>query len=400
MRKLLLSSVLRFVEAVVLIAASYFLVTRMNFSYLFVGNALLLIGGALLFEALFIFLLVFIEKWREKKRAVLGRIRATFIVIFVADTMIRLTGVMNIYSENADGNYFSLAQQEKLDSWYWVHTPNTHVTNKRKEFLFDREVNSVGLSEKEIQEEKGDKFRIMAIGDSFTEGVGLSYKESWVKQMEKRWKHYNVQTINAGIGGSDPVYEFALYRDKLRHFKPDVLVLTINSSDITDVSSRGGFERFHADGTAGKESPKWEWIYASNHFFRMILHRLFDYDTNLVKGTMSDESMQTAVNHIKEAISKFQQLSTKEGTEFLVVLQPAIQNFKNGKYSPFFGQTELGSYLKSQKINYLDVSNTFEKKGTSVGNYYYPLDTHFNKKGYALFGNAIYEKMEKMGVLK
>lgn len=400
MQKLLLSSGIRFSEGLFLVLASYEWVIKMNFSFLFIGNVMLLLGIWAFLEGFILFISAFASKNREKRKRVLGTLRATFIVIFMADTAIRLTGVMNIYSENADGNYFSLAQQEKLNSWYWVHPPNTRLTNQKKEFLFDRKVNSLGLSEKEVKKEKGDKVRILAIGDSFTEGVGTSYQDSWVKQMEIRWERQHVETINAGIGGSDPIYEFALYRDKLTEFKPDVVIVTMNASDITDVSSRGGFERFHKDGTAGKEPPVWEWVYASNHLFRMILHRLFDYDTNLVKGTTSDASMKKAVRDIQEALGKFQQLTQKEGAELLIVIHPAIQNFEDGKYTPFFGQVELAHYLESHEIEYIDVSKTFEAKGTKVGDYYYPMDTHFNKKGYALFGNAVYEKVEEMDVLK
>ena len=42
----------------------------------------------------------------------------------------------------------------------------------------------------------------------------------------------------------------------------------------------------------------------------------------------------------------------------------------------------------------------FKKKGKSIPVYYYPIDTHFNKKGYALFGETIYEKIEELGFLK
>lgn len=400
MQKLLLSSGIRFSEGLFLVLASYEWVYKMNFSFLFIGNVMLLLGIWALLEGLILFIFAFTSKNREKRKRVLGTLSATFIIIFIVDIAIRLTGVMNIYSENADGNYFSLAQQEKLNSWYWVHPPNTQLMNQKKEFLFDRKTNSLGLSEKEIRKEKGDKVRILAIGDSFTEGVGTSYHDSWVKQMEVRWARQHVETINAGIGGSDPVYEFALYRDKLTDFRPDVVIVTINASDITDVSSRGGFERFHKDGTAGKEPPVWEWVYASNHLFRMILHRLFDYDTNLVKGTTSDASKKKAVRDIQKALGKFQQLTQKEGAELLIVIHPAIQNFENGKHTPFFGQAELAHYLKSHEIAYIDVSKDFEAEGTKVGDYYYPIDTHFNKKGYALFGNAVYEKVEEMDVLK
>ncbi|NQX98977.1 MAG: hypothetical protein HRT73_14035 [Flavobacteriales bacterium] len=336
---------------------------------------------------------------RKRKISIISTSRSTFIVIFFADVIIRLMGFMQTHTEKTDGNYFSQARQEKLNSWYWVHTPNTVISNKRKEFDFERSVNSIGISEQEIKKKKGSKFRILALGDSFTEGVGTSYEESWVQQMETRWKEQNVQTINAGIGGSDPVYEFALYRDILTAYKPDLVVLTINSTDITDIVGRGGFDRFHEDGTAGKDAPSWEWIYAENHLFRMIMRDAFNYNSGLIKDANSKELMQKSVKVIKEAIKRFEKLAKEEKTELLIVLQPSLAEFDNGKHSLFFGQIELEKYLESKGIHCLDASSVFKKKGTSIPDYYYPLDTHFNKKGYALFGKTVCEKIEELGFL-
>lgn len=307
---------------------------------------------------------------------------------------------MQTYAERAEGNYFSQARVEKLDSWYWVHTPNTFINNEKIEFEFNREVNSLGLSEQEIEKKKDSKFRILAMGDSFTEGVGVSYEDTWVKQMETRWKKQNVQTFNAGIGGSDPVYEFALYRDKLTAYKPNIVVLTINSTDITEIIGRGGFDRFHADRTAGKDSPSWEWIYASNHLFRMVMGSAFGYSRGLVKNARSEEMRQKAVQILKETIAKFEELTASENTKFMVVLHSSLHEFEDGKHTAFFGQFELAKFLKTEGIHYIDLSIEFKKLGKSIPEYYYPLDSHFNKKGYALFGKTVYEKMEALGFLE
>ena len=396
MRQFLISAGIKLCVAVVLLFGSYYVVNHSNFYYLFIGNILLISGLAFLIEAIASSLFALIKNLRKRKTAIISTSRSTFIVIFIADLLIRLFGFMQTYPERADGNYFSQANQEKLESWYWVHTPNTVIANKKKEFDFDRNVNSIGISEQEIKKDKGSKFRILAIGDSFTEGVGTSYEESWVKQMETRWKDQNVQTINAGIGGSDPVYELALYRDKLTEYNPDLVVLTINSTDITDIIGRGGFDRFHEDGTAGKDALSWEWIYATNHLFRMVMHGAFGYNSGLIKNADSEESKQESVKIIKEVIQQFDELTKREKTELLVVLQPSLQEFDKGKHTPFFGQLELAEYLESKGVNYLDASIEIKKKGTSIPDYYYPLDTHFNKKGYALFGKTVYEKIESL----
>lgn len=398
MFKLFMSAGVKLLTAVVLLYCSYYVIIQSNFHYLFTGNLLLLTGLALLVESLEFFLFAFINYLKIRKTQIIGTSRSTFIIIFVVDVLIRLSGFVQTYSEQTDGNYFSQAGQEKLDSWYWIYSPNTHYINRKKEFVFERNTNSIGIAEKEIKKEKGSKFRILAIGDSFTEGVGTSYEDSWVKKMESRWKERNVQTINAGIGGSDPVYEFVLYRDKLLDYHPDLVVLTINSSDIFDIVGRGGFERFKEDGTAGQKAPSWEWIYASNHLFRMIMHGVFGYNSSLIKDTRSEENKSKSIIILKEAILRFDELRKEEETELLIVLQPTLQDFYNGIHKPFPGQTELAEYMERKGIHYVDVSEAFKEKASSISDYYYPLDTHFNKKGYALFGKTVYNKIESLEV--
>lgn len=400
MRQFLISAGIKLLVAVILLFGSHFVVNYSNFYYLFIGNILLLTGLAFLVEAIAYLGFAALRGLRSRKTAIISTSRSTFIVIFIADVIIRLTGVMQTYPERADGVYFSLSQQEKLDSWYWIHTENTTIENQKKEFLFTREVNSLGISEKEISKEKDSNFRILAIGDSFTEGVGTSYEDSWVKQMETRWKDQNVQTINAGIGGSDPVYEFALYRDKLLDLKPDVVILTINSTDVTDISGRGGFERFHDDGTAGKEPPSWEWVYAANHLFRMFLHGVYDYSTSLVEGVDSEESLLEAAEILKDVVSRFEKLASENGSKLLVVIQPSIHEFNNGKHTPFLGFTELTDHMKKEQINFINTAPNFLKTGKSVYSHYYPIDTHFNEKGYALFGETVYKEIERLEFLK
>ena len=400
MHLLFLTTVIKTIVGLLFLVGSSYVVNHSNFNYLFIPNIFFLVGLAVVFEAFFSLICLFSKKLAKRKMGVFGTSRATLIVLFVADLIIRFTGITQTYSEQTDGKYFSIAIQEKLDTWYWVHTPNTFIRNQKKEFKFNRDVNSLGLSEREIEKNKGYKFRILAMGDSFTEGVGVDYEDTWVKKMETRWKSQNVQTINAGIGGSDPVYEFALYRDKLTVYKPNIVVLTINSTDITDIDGRGGFDRFHADGTAGNEAPSWEWIYASNHLFRMILHSIFNYNSSLIKNADSEEIKHKSSKIIMEAIVKFRNLTRKENSKLLIVLQPSLREFEKSSHTPFFGQLEIVKFLQTEGIDYIDVSTEFYKKRKSIRDYYYPLDTHFNKQGCALFGKSIYKKIEELGYLK
>lgn len=390
------SSLKKFTVSIALGCLAYFIAEWSDFYYLFTANIFLTFGFLFFVEALFELIFWMFHNLRERSRNIRHSIRITFILLFIAEILIRFSGMVQTYPERTDGRYFSGARAEKLNSWYWVHPPNDTINNVKKEFVFYRTTNSLGLSEKEISDKKDSSIRILALGDSFTEGVGLAYEKTWVKQMETRWRNKNVETVNAGIGGSDPVYEFALYRDKLTNAPSDIVILTINSTDIMDISSRGGFERFKVDGTAGSEPPRWEWIYASNHMVRMFMNGVLGYSSDLSRNSHSEGNQKQAVKVLKDVFDQLRKLTNERKAKLLIVFQPSIGSFDGGLYSPFFGQEELKKYLKSKKIEFVDASQAFVDKGSEVPAYFWPLDTHFNEKGYGLFGQTIYEKIEEL----
>jgi len=98
--------------------------------------------------------------------------------------------------------------------------------------------NSIGLRERPLEELRRSKFRILAVGDSFTFGAGINRAQTWPAQLEraleKRLLSSSITVINAGIFG----YNLAQIRDHteelLPEFSPKVAILGVFS---------GGFDR-------------------------------------------------------------------------------------------------------------------------------------------------------------
>ncbi len=76
---------------------------------------------------------------------------------------------------------------EDGEDWFHTWPPNDeHEYHAPGEFRYTRMSNNLGLSEENIPEVKpANEFRIIGLGDSFTEGVGAPYDSTWVKQLEK-----------------------------------------------------------------------------------------------------------------------------------------------------------------------------------------------------------------------
>ena len=108
-----------------------------------------------------------------------------------------------------------------------IYVPGTEVKFKTVEFEYRVLINSVGLRDKELKLDKGDKFRIVCVGDSWTLGWGVNLEETYPKRLEKflRQKEKNVEVINCGKAGAHT----STYKSNLERIlpvlKPDLVLV-------------------------------------------------------------------------------------------------------------------------------------------------------------------------------
>jgi lysophospholipase L1-like esterase len=308
------------------------------------------------------------------------------------------------FERNGEKNYFSVYRHGTA-SWFHVYQKNQPLEYTLPEFTHARDVNSLGLCEQEIAPEKADNaYRIIALGDSYTEGRGTAYHSTWVKVVERnladRFPNQEITTINAGISGSDPFFLYILLREKLLIFQPDLVIIAINNSDVNDVLIRGGMERFQADGSLTfQDAPAWEWAYAISYIFRHFIHDLFQYDWLLIKKSARKSEELKAVEKLKSAIDAFTTLSQEHHFKLLIVTHPTPWDVKFGKYTN--NLDHLVSYLEQgHRFGFLEllahyrVNDIITKE--DVGDYYWKIDEHHNTKGYEAMGNAIAHKIVEL----
>jgi hypothetical protein len=98
--------------------------------------------------------------------------------------------------------------------------------------------NSLGFRDRAVREVplRGDRPRILFIGDSFTEGVGVTYEASFVGRVDAALAPRGVEVLNAGVISYCPI----IYFRKVKHLLEDVglrfdaLVVYIDIGDIED----------------------------------------------------------------------------------------------------------------------------------------------------------------------
>jgi len=111
------------------------------------------------------------------------------------------------------------------------HSPE--ITPKNPE-TFSK--NSEGFRGPEFNEDKPDNtYRIIAVGGSTTFGSGVTDENTWPRILEKKLQNIseskNIEVINAGIGGITSFNESKLIKQKLIHYKPDLLIVVDGNND-------------------------------------------------------------------------------------------------------------------------------------------------------------------------
>ncbi|MBF0478080.1 MAG: hypothetical protein HQL26_01220 [Candidatus Omnitrophica bacterium] len=167
----------------------------------------------------------------------LKNILSALLIIFI--TLVIFFGLLEGIFRLTNGvpNPLADVTQKRSDTLF---TPNDVIHNRSSadgEFDTTIHINSLGYRGPEFSPVKpNSRLRIFAVGDSFTAGVGANDDQTMPAVMEKllRTQGRDVEVINAGIGHASPVqYYDHLYRLHLK-YKPDLVVLFFDLTDLWD----------------------------------------------------------------------------------------------------------------------------------------------------------------------
>lgn len=295
-------------------------------------------------------------------------------------------------------SWYSAAGQ----SLYHTYPPNQSHWITKREYSYIRTSNSMGFSDLEwpVQKKVNEK-RVLAMGDSFTEGDGAPYDSSYVAQLRDKLiaGDSTVYVMNGGTCGSDPFFNFVNYRDKLHIYQPDVIVQTLAAGDIAvEIILRGGMERFNSrEKLQYKKAPWWEPIYALSYVSRLLFSTL-GYNQLLLRESEIAEQKTELDSLVIDLFRQYAALAQKNNCKLILVLHPYVNELNSQKYEYDF--TAITNGLKKidniQIYDLLPYYISYIKNSNKPGSYYYwKHDGHHNSGGYAMMAEGIYTAVVK-----
>lgn len=330
------------------------------------------------------FLFRFFPKANNIKNSILIIILSLALVEF----LLLVAGINKTSEETKYGYYVGTHYTSELN--YYHVWEGSQITLEREDFSYTYPVNSLGFPDMEwkVQRDSSIK-RIIAMGDSFTQGDGAPFDSSYVNQLRKLYKDngHRIEIYNAGTCGSDPFFNFVNLRDRLLLYKPNVVIQTISENDIfNDIPVRGGMERFSSDKKIiFKDSPKNELLYAvsylSRYFFKPEVYH---------KEGINKEIDPLLIN----LFDQYSILCKENNIDLLLVILPDRSNVERNEMDYDFSTLKNALDGRVQFCELLPFYIKTFIPDQNGQNPYWVKDGHHNSKGYGVMARGIYECLE------
>jgi lysophospholipase L1-like esterase len=149
--------------------------------------------------------------------------------------------------------------------------PNELRRVERPEFSVDVQLNPLGFREPRLPSTKPPgTVRIVALGDSFTQGYGVEEDQSWPRRLEVLLHARDPrphEVVNLGVPGANPRDYLSYLRDPGLAYQPDVVLVMVMANDVQDrwVQQEFGVQRTSevladARRTVLAAPPSWTYI--------------------------------------------------------------------------------------------------------------------------------------------
>jgi len=273
----------------------------------------------------------------------------------------------------------------------------------------DISINPQGARDAPFTDKRNNK-RIVAIGDSFTFGIGVELEDSYVKQLESmlRETDKNVEVLNLGVGSYNFWHYLEVLNNRVVDLVPDLVIIGFYLDDLSvpghpqTVIPHNPFEqRVHDDFTA---SALWNLI--RNLMTRLearYRHRRgYEYlagieeRKNYIGGRKPDHifyRLQTGsmdpglYRAFGEAVDKLAAWSIRENVPVVVVFIPDASQI-NEPIRQSVNRT-VASEMARVGIEFVDATPIFEAQPDARPLYLFPLDAHTSPSGHALIAQVL-----------
>jgi lysophospholipase L1-like esterase len=309
------------------------------------------------------------------------------------------------------------------------------------------EFNSRGFHDTEhLIDRKNNTYRILVLGDSFTEALQVKRSEMFSYLLEKNLNEMKlpVEVISLGISSYGTDQELMMYRCVGRLYKPDLVLLNFSANDsgdnyfkkspykpqfylkndelVLDHSYVSNIENRIAERTSLSLEGIAFWFKENSYAARYIKKKLDIISANKNAGNVKESPRNTVALlssdndeeqekawHLTEKL--LEQLSKEvgiDGAKFLLIKIPGQPEFPDelkkivsdsNNYDPELARKTLSQIANNISVPYLDLQEAIVGAG-KFEDLYFPLDRHWKPEGHVVAARTVADFIIKKDLLK
>lgn len=362
--------------------------------------------------------------------AVLGVALVTCFI--VAEILFSVFGVSALYQPSP--------YRRADDVFHHGFVPNSSGVFKSDEWNVGYSIDSLGFRDREYNITKpAGVFRILMLGDSYTEGHGVRSEDSFSKQLEAMLNAGNksavrYEVVDTGVSSYSPILEYLVLKYKGLALQPDIVILNYDWSDPNDDYLYSRLATFNgSDVIAVKPAAEKPKSFFSNmrafmsrhsYVYQFFAVRFASATSEIVPGAvgpdrliflrdnLTDSDYSSLFNNSVPYILKIRQLSQQNNASFLIHVYPyasqvSTEAWKGGRGKFFFRDDLIYPVKPFDVMGQFGVENniavvssySYFKNAPDPSKLYFNYDGHFTPEGNKLAASALYDFLENSAIL-
>lgn len=316
-----------------------------------------------------------------------------------------------------------------------LHIPDATIRYARSEFDHPISINSLGLRGPEVTLPKPPgSFRILILGDSFTEGKQVSFEETFARQLEGRLAaalpDRQWEVVNAGVSGYGTADEIKFFEAYGHDLGADLVILGFFiGNDVMNNALSPFFAWKNGELVENPVRPlsraqimrsrTAEFLTSHFHFVQFLRDRLRELHGSRRPAeenepTVADDSENASDPRDANGwafsdalVGRLRGLVAESGAGFLLVAIPTRLQVDIAQRDPEKGpigaevdwpQRLLAAFARSERVPFLDLLPAL-RDGARTAPAYYQIDAHFNARGHSIAADEIFRSLTSEGLL-
>jgi len=276
--------------------------------------------------------------------------------------------------------------------------------------------------------------RILVLGDSFVECIGVEYEDGFVSQLEEMFREedQDVEILNAGVVSYSPSLAYRTLEEFFnKGYQADIVLLFLDISDVADEGQNNrktdglnltGAEMAEVEDDRQQRKSELTRKLEEDRQFRVIWPRILEMITRASKGVGvirgAEENQFThlrgearhywtemdadsedlfwvgvGIEKCKNGILEIANLCADQGTTFSFAIYPYPVQLSGDKKGQEYRRT-FSEFAGENSITMLDFFPEFLQR-ESWGDYFIEGDIHWNARGHELIAETLFQRRQE-----